>query len=90
MSNPIPATVTVWIDAKRELPKYQELYNHVVALAGEGDLVTPEQLGLPRRSFAYDELRLLQIPGGYAVYSIDRPTGEMDVELISNYIKEVR
>ncbi len=83
----IPAEITVWMDAHRSVPDYAKLYSHVCACAGDGDKVTPEQLGMSPRSFAFDTLYLLRIPGGYVIYSMEEKTGEMDVELLSNYLR---
>ncbi len=76
--------VHCWNEAHATVPHYNELHNWVAARAGEGEEVTREDLNLPTRHFTFPELLAIELPSGtYAVYSIDRATGEFDVELVS-------
>ncbi len=86
MNREILQQIKVWNDAHRSVPNYQAIYDYVSARAGEGEIVTPEQIGIDKRNFCFDTLYLLPLPGmtkQFVIYSMESATGEMDVELIS-------
>lgn len=79
-----------WIKAV-QLPdaKYNEIHEWILSVAGEGDPVTPEQLGLSPIAFMYPEriLRITHKDGHYdIIYSIS-PDCDICFDLFSTYKK---
>lgn len=73
-----------WIDAKR-LPNYAEIYSAVVSIAGEGEAVTPKQVGKEARHFAFDDIRMVILRGTEVLYSMDSD-GSVDAEFVGNFV----
>lgn len=77
---------TGWIIAHR-LPNYNDIYDAVCGIAGEGDQVTAEQVGKNPRDFCYDEIRLVILKGSEILYSINREDGALDVDYLGGWSK---
>ena len=75
-----------WMNAHK-MPNYNGICDAVCAVAGEGELVTPEQVGKTPREFGYDEIRLLVLKGSEILYSLHREDGAVDVEYIGVWSK---
>lgn len=75
---------TLWNNAHNSVPNYQALYDFVCARAGEGEIVTREQLGLSTHHFTFDTIYKMELPSGsFVIYTMDNKSGELDVELLS-------
>lgn len=74
-----------WIVAHR-LTNYKELYAAVLAVAGDGELVTAEQVGKEPRDFAFGVIRLVVLKGSEVLYSIDSD-GSLDVDFLGVWSK---
>ncbi len=79
-----PMNNKMWINAHR-LKNYTALYNAVCAVAGEGEQVTPEQVGKTPLDFAYDEVRLVILKGSEILYSLNRADGAIDVDYLGEW-----
>lgn len=68
---------------------YDKIYNSVTGLAGEGNITTPENLGIEKRNFGFDKIYQVNVnfinnqgnDSSYEVlYSLDEETGELAVD----------
>ena len=80
-TNEIKTPVNGWVNVTK-LPVYSEIYSEVCHVAGEGELVTAEQVGKTEREFMYDEIRLVVLRGSEILYSINRNDGALSAEFI--------
>jgi hypothetical protein len=77
----IKTPVNGWVHATK-LPSYKELYDLICHLAGEGELVTAEQVGKTPRDFLFDEIRLIELRGSEILYSTDPNDGAISADFI--------
>ena len=70
-----------WVHATR-LPNYNDIYDAICLVAGEGELVTAEQVGKTPRDFLFDEIRLIELRGSELLYSTDPNDGAISADFI--------
>lgn len=68
-----------WEDAHRR-PDYEALHSAVCAVAGDGEPITPGELGMDPWEFAHERLLRIPLRGGAVIYSTDGE--QIDVELV--------
>lgn len=85
-TNQIKTPKTGWINA-HHMPNFNDIYEAVCGIAGEGDEVTAEQVGKTPRNFCFNEVRLVELKGSEILYSINRADGAFDVEYIGTWSK---
>lgn len=86
INNSIKTPNILWIDASRVGNSYNELYEAIASIVGEGEEITPEMIGKTQRDFGFDKIMFVVLRDTEIIYSYQPDTGEFSPEFVGTYI----
>ena len=75
-----------WVSVYR-LKNHNEIYQSILRVAGEGEEITPAQVGKTERDFQEPVIMLIVLRGSEILYSMDRSTGAVCAEYVGLFKK---